>query len=611
MSRQTMLIVCFSVLFIQSSFAQPQISKIEPPNWWVGMKWNSLQLMIYGKNLTTTSVSTENQNVKITSVKWSENGSYLFIDLDLSNLTTAGNLTLELSNPNGKSNVTYPILKRESPSGKYRGFQSQDVIYLITPDRFADGNEKNNNLPNTSEAVNRSNPYGRHGGDIEGILRHLDYFSDLGITALWINPLLENNGATSYHGYALTDHYQIDSRFGTNDLYKKLVLESHKRGIKIIMDHVNNHIGKNHPWIADLPTSDWLNGSMQNHLRATHTKETLTDVYAEPNIRDLEVKGWFSDYMPDLNQSNPFVANYLVQNTIWWIETTGMDGIREDTYPYTYPEFSKKWNNAIMSEYPAFNIVGEVWIQNPVYLAPYQKGQFFPTIFDSELPSVTDFGLFQAFMDVISQGKIYPLYECLTKDFLYPNPNNLVTFLDNHDIVRINKVLGDDPERLKFFLQLLMVTRGIPQLYYGTEIGMVGGTDHGRLRMDFPGGFPGDKRNAFSKSERTETENEIYEFTKQMINLRKNNSAFYNGKMTHLPPKNELYVFYKQDEKQTIVCIANNKSGNQLINLNTQTAVWKDVKRLRDLQNGRVFEFVPNIELEIPGWTVSTFELIK
>jgi len=607
LKRFSSLTLLLFFIFQISTAQEIQISKIEPPNWWAGMKWNKIQLMIYGENLDNISASFNSPDLRISTIHQIENKTYAFIDVEIAPNLIPGKYDLTISKDGKQKIISYSILKREKSDGKFQGFNQKDILYLITPDRYSNGDQKNDNVDGLKEGLNRSNPYGRHGGDIQGLINHLPYFTELGVTALWINPLVENNGNASYHGYAVTDLYQIDARFGNNELYKKLVSKAHENGLKIILDHVNNHIGINHNWIKNLPMPDWINGSVEQHLRATHAKEALNDIYGDKKTQDTEVTGWFSNEMPDMNQRNPYVEKYLIQNTLWWIEFSGLDGIREDTYPYTFPDFSEKWNSAILDEYPDFNVVGEVWIQNPVYLAPYQKGEFYPTVFDTKLPSITDFGLYQAFRDVIEKEQIWPLYECLTKDFLYTNPNNLVTFLDNHDIVRIVKTLDHDPERIKFFLQLLLVTRGIPQLFYGTEIGLIGGNDHGRLRQDFPGGFPDDKRNAFNKSDRTDDENDLFEFTKQMISLRKNHSALSSGKTTHFPPKDEIYVFVKSDKTEQILCVANNKSTNQLIYLGRYSHLLNGAVSLKNLKTNQELPFSENIELEIPGSDVGIY----
>ncbi|HEX9658606.1 MAG TPA: alpha-amylase family glycosyl hydrolase, partial [Bacteroidota bacterium] len=359
------IVVLFLILYISNlAYAQgPVVDRVEPPNWWVGMRQDTLQLMIEGRDLRDITVSSSSAGVSIVRVVSSP--KYAFVDILLEKNLDSGRIDLNLKNDRTSTAISYPIYRREKHTGRYQGFSPADVIYLITPDRFANGDITNDSVVGMSEGMEREEPYGRHGGDIQGVIDHLDYLKDLGVTALWLNPVVENNGKFSYHGYAVTDMYRIDPRFGTNELYRELVSEAHRRGLKIIMDHVSNHIGINHRWVQSLPMPDWLNGSAENHLPAYHGKLELTDIHADSSASIRLRNGWFSDSMPDLNQRNSFVAKYITQNSIWWIETTGLDGIREDTYPYVDPGFASRWARAIRAEYPQFSIVGEVWIQDP------------------------------------------------------------------------------------------------------------------------------------------------------------------------------------------------------------------------------------------------------
>jgi neopullulanase len=576
------------LLFPLQGIAQsPSITRIEPPNWWVGMKTNAIQLLCYGEHLRNLSVVSATPSIKVKKVS-SDNPAYAFIDIVIDPRTRPGDHTFTVRTKAGNTTFTFAIQKRLPPRGRCQGFDASDVIYLITPDRFANGDTTNDSVAGYSDSLRRNDPYGRHGGDIQGIINHLDYLKDLGVTSLWINPLVENNGRwASYHGYAVTDLYKIDPRFGSNSLYQSFVREAHARGLKVIMDHVNNHIGINHPWIANLPTPDWLNGTPEQHQHSFHSKVELTDIHSDSRTQDRATHGWFTDAMPDLNQSNPHVAQYLTQNTFWWIESTGLDGIREDTYPYIDPVFRAKWCAAILKEYPQFNIVGEVWIQDPVYLAPYQAGSFFPKKFDPVLPSITDFGLFDAIARTFSDsGSIMPVFECLTKDFLYPHPENLLTFLDNHDIQRIMNRVKGDISKVKLALTLLLTTRGIPQILYGTEIGMAGGKDHGTLRADFPGGFPGDNRNAFEEAERTPQENDLFHFTQELLRLRKSHPALARGTLLHYKPAREVYVYFRRDDNEQLMIVLNNSDVTRTVMLADYPAATDNVSTLRDLRSG-------------------------
>ena len=367
---------------------------------------------------------------------------------------------------------------------------------------------------------------------------------------------MENNSRMSYHGYAATDLYKIDPRFGSNDLYKDLVSLAHQKGLKIIFDHINNHIGINHLWVNDPPFNDWFNGTKNNHFITSHEKISIYSSYSSELTRDSTIQGWFVEEMPDLNERNPFLAKYLIQNMLWWIEYTGLDGIREDTYPYSDQEFLANWNTAIINEYPKFNITGEAWIEDPALLAPYQKDSKLNLNQNTNLPSVIDFGLFRAIRNFCKpNGSVTDLYETLAKDFLYSEPNNLLTFADNHDIDRIMFAAKKDVSKFKLALTFLLTTRGIPQIFYGTEIGMVGGKSHGELREEFPGGFPEHKRSAFDIKERLSSENEIYEFTQSLINIRKKYNSISKGELIHFPPDGELYFYFRVLENEIILVI--------------------------------------------------------
>ncbi len=592
----------------------PHILKVEPPNWWTGMKTNKVHLMIYGENLKDVTASSSSPHLKIIKTHRIANPSYAFVDIEIGKSVKAGNYSLRLSARSGSTLFTFPLRARTRSSTEHQGFDPSDVIYLITPDRFANGDTTNDNVAGMIDSLKPADPYGRHGGDLQGVINKLDYLHDLGVTALWLNPLVENNTKfASYHGYSATDLYNIDPRFGSNELYARLVNEAHKRKLKVIMDHVNNHISINHPWIKNLPTPDWLNGTVENHQKSYHGKYELDDVHSDALTKQKATHGWFTDYMPDLNQLNPFVAKYLIQNTLWWIESSGIDGIREDTYPYIEPEFRARWCKAIMDEYPKFNIVGEVWIQDPVYLGPYQRKSYFPKRFDPQLPSITDFGLFDAFMKTFadSVGKIENVFTCLTKDFLFPDPNNLVTFLDNHDIRRIMYNVNGDVNRFKLAVMLLLTTRGIPQILYGTEIGMKGGPDHGRLRADFPGGFPRDTRDAFTPIGRTEQENDIFNFTKQLLHIRKTYTPLQMGKLIHFNPTKEVYVYFRVLKEARFMVVINHNTDKQTISLSSFEHQLENVVRLREVLTGKEFDLSSTKEIEIEGMTGEIFEVVK
>jgi len=583
--------------------AQPMsVSRVEPPNWWTGMQMNQIQLMITGENLSGITARSRSPQVRVTRVYRTPNPSYAFVDIEIARDALAGYHRITLYNGRDSLPLSYPVLRRTPDGGRYKGFDPSDVIYLIMPDRFANGDTTNDSAAGMTEEKNRANPSGRHGGDLKGVADHLDYLTDLGITALWLNPVLENNApAFSYHGYAATDLYRVDPRLGSNEEYENLVRLAHQKGLKVIMDHVSNHIGIKHPWVRNLPSADWLNGSVANHQRELHWKMELQDIHGDSAIRANVTQGWFADIMPDLNQRNSFVSRYLIENTLWWIECTGIDGIREDTYSYADPRFLADWAAAITAEYPSFTIVGEVWIGDPVFLAAYQKESRLPQSMETGLYSVTDFALHDALLQMFGpHGSVRPVFECLSKDFLYPDPGSLLTFVDNHDLRRIAYATHGDARRTLMALKMLLTLRGIPEILYGTELGMPGGTDDGTIRADFPGGFPGDTRNAFTQKGRTPKEREIYTTLRQLLHIRKERRSLSFGSMIHFPPANEVYIYLRILQNEKTLVIVNNRSSAQTVGLAQVRGYFGDAKALKNLLTGTSTEASVG-EIEVGG----------
>ncbi|MFH1195245.1 MAG: alpha-amylase family glycosyl hydrolase [bacterium] len=603
------LLLLFSIQIFGQSFS---IHKIEPPNWWMGMKHDTLQLMICGENLTGSSVSFEEEKIKIVNVHAVENPSYLFVDVVLPADLNEGNYTIYFKKENESVSVDYPVFKRRNNPDEHKGFSKNDILYLIFPDRFADGDTLNNIIPNPIEEFPRYDLNGRHGGDIQGMIDKLDYLKNLGITALWITPMLENNMYMSYHGYAATDMYKIDPRFGSNELYKKFVDEAHSHGIKIIMDHVSNHIGINHYWTKNLPMPNWFNGTVENHKGANHNKVSIVDVHADPDAEELNSTGWFTNYMPDLNQNNPFLANYIIQNTIWWIEYLGVDGIREDTYPYSDQQFMSRWAKEVLDEYSNFNIVGEVWTGEAAFLAGFQRNSLLPRDYNTNLPAVTDFNLRDAFTKYLKgESGIYIIYETLAKDYLYPDIDNLVTFLDNHDIDRAMFNANNNKEKFKIALTLLMTTRGTPQLFYGTEIGMNGGGHHGRIRAPFPGGFPNFDRNSFTKEGRTKLENELYDYLHKLILIRKENPSLAEGKLTHFTPINNIYIYFKTVDDEETMIIINDNDNSVSTNLEQVQHKLINTSKLKNLFKSEVLDYHLGMDINLDAKQAAIFKLIK
>jgi neopullulanase len=552
--------------------AAAQLQRVEPPFWYAGMKNPELQIMFYGKNIVENAVSVSNKIV-ITNVQKTENPNYLFVTIDTKNVA-AQDLVFTFSK-NKKISFTqnYSLKSRRPNSALRNSYDASDVIYLLMPDRFANGNPNNDSTPDTSEKADRSKPSGRHGGDLAGILKNLDYIQQLGATAIWATPLCEDNDARgSYHGYGQSDVYKIDPRYGSNEEYLKLSAELHKRGMKNILDYVTNHWGWQHWMYKDLPTYDWVHqfpGYSQSNYRMT--------TQFDPNAADIDrrqcVDGWFVPSMPDLNQSNPLVLNYLIQNAIWWIEYADLDGFRVDTYSYNDKIGIAKWTKAITDEYPYFNIAGEVWMHDQAQMAYWQKDSKIGAIdsYNSYLPTVMDFTLHDAFGSMFNEDEaqwdkgMIKAYDNFTNDFLYPNPNSILTFIENHDTARFNETYKGDFNKYRMGLTMIATIRGIPQLYYGSEIGMMGdkGKGDGDIRHDFPGGWNGDANNAFRASGRTPEQAKFFDFTSKLLQWRKTNEVVHFGKMKHYVPENNVYVYFRYNDKQSVMVVINNSSKPQ------------------------------------------------
>lgn len=604
----------FAILILRISSAQQfSIERIEPPNWWVGMKHDTVQVMIYGKNLSDVELYPQHGPIEIINVHKAESPNYLFIDLAISpEIKSEYNFEIGFSKGNQDTVIKYPIYAREDSRNKFKGFNQSDVMYLIMADRFCDGNPDNNKIGDNLDQFTAKDLNGRKGGDIEGITFKLDYIKDLSVTSIWITPMLENNMYMSYHGYASTDLYNIDPRFGSNELYKELVNQAHDKGLKIIMDHVSNHIGINHWWMNDLPFASWINGTVENHLPANHNKMTFPDPYSPGESIDLTWDGWFTNYMVDLNQANPFLKKYLIQNAIWWIEYLGIDGIREDTYPYCNQYAMADWNESILDEYPNFNIVGEIWTGEPAYLAAYQQKNKFGVHLDTHLPCVTDFALSDAFRNYLSGKKgLEGIFNTLAQDFLYYDPNNLLTFFDNHDISRGLFVANNDIEKYKIALTILLTTRGIPKIFYGSEIGMVGDNNHGTIRSPFPGGFENDSIDAFSSCDRTESQNDIFNFTQNLLQIRKNHKSLSQGKLTHFYPFDNLYVYFRETDTESIMIIVNGSDKESEVDLNKYKETLAKTLKAENIKTNAVTDITQNKKITIKKKSAEIFLLKK
>lgn len=593
-------------------WAQGPIDRVEPPNWWVGMNHNTVELLVYGKDIASYMVTLEDYNaVTLESVKTVENANYLFISLHIAKEARPGELQLQFSKPSSDTiTYSYPINKRDVNRKYIEGFDSSDAIYLITPDRFANGDVTNDKVDGLKELPNRNNKGGRHGGDVAGMVDHLDYIKDLGFTAIWTNPILENNMPSySYHGYATTDFYKVDPRYGSNASFKTMCDKASEKGMKVIMDMIANHAGLDHWWIKDLPSKDWIN-QWETYTQTNHKKTVVLDPYATEKDKKVFFDGWFVPTMPDLNQRNESMAKYLIQNTLWWIEYSGIAGIRMDTYPYPDMYFMNDWTKAVMKEYPNFNIVGEEWVLRPTIVSYWQKGKQNSNGYTSELKSVMDFPLQNALVNSLNDSDTWnAVYEELGQDYLYPDPQNLVVFPDNHDMSRIFTQLNEDKELLKLALAYIATIRGIPQIYYGTEVLMKnkGTEDHGVIRSDFPGGWPNDQVNSFTGKGLNKSQLEIKNYVAKLFNWRKNNKVVHEGSLIHFATANNLYVFFRFIENEKIMVILNKDDDSMTLNVKEYEEVLEGNLSGKDIITEKHYEDVESIR--ISGKTALIIEL--
>ena len=612
--------------------AAVKIDRIEPTDWYVGLKDASLQLMVYGKDIKTADVTTDYPGVKIDSLVRLDSPNYLLVYMNVKD-AQPGTMTLLFQQGKQKKKVNYTLKAREKKGEERYGFSNADVLYMLMPDRFASGRTDNDQIKGLRPYKNdRTQPSLRHSGDLEGIRQHLDYFKELGVTALWFTPVLENDSPdhgtqSTYHGYATTNYYRVDPRFGSNEEYRQLCDEAHAKGIKIVMDMIFNHSGYEHPWTLDMPSKDWLNTpewlSPENQAKAVEMKTMdgaakVNDKYLQTSYKltpvvdpyaskiDLHetVDGWFVPTMPDLNQRNPHVIKYLIQNSIWWIETVGIDGIRMDTYPYADRDAMAQWMKIIGEEYPNFNTVGETWVTEPAYTAAWQKDSKLSEK-NSYLPTVMDF----AFYDRINQAKneetdawwngFNRIYNNFVYDYLYPNPSNVMAFLENHDTDRFLGE-GKDTVALKQALALLLTVNRTPQLYYGTEV-LMNGTKHitdGNVRKDFPGGFPGDTKNCFTREGRTQAENAMFDWLSRLLHWRQGNDVIIKGKQTQFIPFNGIYVIARQYNGKTVLTILNGNHKQADMQLDRYAEVIGNTTAAKDVITGRTVKLDKKLSLK-------------
>lgn len=574
MLKKLSLLLLVSLLTL-STYAK-KIDMVHPSFWWAGMKNTELQVMLHGDNLAGSTVSISSDKVKISEVISLENPNYLVLYLDLA-AATPEEFTITLKQGKKTTNIPYEIKERTNRV-KAQGFTSKDVLYLIMPDRFANGNVKNDVVKSLKDKnTDRQNPSARHGGDIAGIQQNINYLADLGVTAIWLNPVQENDmKETSYHGYAITDYYKVDERIGTNDEFIEFVDKSHDNGLKVVMDMIFNHCGSEHIFFKEKPTHDWFN-FQDNYTQTSYKTIPQFDPYASKYDMAKAVDGWFVSVMPDLNHRNRHVARYLVQNSIWWIEYGGIDGIRQDTHPYADFDFMSDWCKEVLTEYPGFSIVGETWLNSNVGISFWQANSKLAYPRNSHLPVVMDFPLQgimnQAFDEETTDWSrgLSRIYEYLAEDIVYADPKNLLVFFDNHDTNRFNNTQekAENVKRYKQALAFLLTTRGIPQLYYGTEIAMVGdkGKGDGFVREDFPGGWSEDTVNAFTAAGRNNLQNEVFNYTKKLLNWRKGNEVISDGELIQFSPQKEVYFYVRQLSNKAVLVVINGSDSDREVEL--------------------------------------------
>ena len=612
--------------------AAVKIDRIEPTDWYVGMKDASLQLMVYGEGIKTADVTTDYPGAHIDSLVRLDSPNYLLVYMNLKG-AQPGTMTLLFQQGKQKKKVNYTLKAREKKGYEREGFSNADVLYMLMPDRFASGRTDNDQVKGMRAYKNdRSQPSLRHGGDLEGIRQHLDYFKELGVTALWFTPVLENDSPdhgtqSTYHGYATTNYYRVDPRFGSNEEYRQLCDEAHEKGLKIVMDMIFNHSGFEHPWVADMPTQDWFNTPEwllpenqaksvalktmdgdakvnEKYLQTSYKLTPVVDPYASKIDMHETVDGWFVPTMPDLNQRNPHVIKYLIQNSIWWIETVGIDGIRMDTYPYADAKAMAHWMKVIGEEYPNFNTVGETWVTEPAYTAAWQKDSKIAKE-NSYLPTVMDF----AFYDRINQAKneetdawwngFNRIYNNFVYDYLYQKPSNVMAFLENHDTDRFLGE-GKDTVALKQALALLLTVNRTPQLYYGTEVLMNGtkSVTDGNVRKDFPGGFPGDTKNCFTREGRTQAENAMFDWLSRLLHWRQGNDVIIKGKQTQFIPYKGIYVIARQYNGKTVLTILNGNRKQADMQLDRYAEVIGNTTAAKDVITGRTVKLDKKLSLK-------------
>jgi glycosidase len=602
-------------LAVTTAVAADRIERVEPSSWWVGMKDDRLQLLVHGDRIADLTPRLTHPGVSINGVERVENPNYLFVNLRIAPETKPGSFRIDFMKGRSKAaSRTYVLNPREPGSADRVGFGPQDAIYLVTPDRFANGDPSNDTVKGMPDGLDRSKPLGRHGGDLKGVSNSLDYLAGMGYTQLWLNPVLENNQPEiTYHGYAITDFYKVDPRYGSNEDYRRLAADARKRGIGLVMDMVLNHCGSAHWWMRDLPSKDWFNHD-STFSPTTHVREALQDIHAADADRRTFADGWFVATMPDMNQRNPHLATYLIQNSLWWVEYAGLSGVRVDTYSYSDRAFLTEWSRRMTQEYPKLNIVGEEWSSNPSTVAYWQRGRNPPDGYVSYLPSLFDFPLQEAVAMGLKEPEgwgtgLRRIYKVLAQDSVYGDPYNLVVFHDNHDMSRMLTSLGERQDLNRMALAFVLTTRGIPQVFYGTEVLMSnkGSEDHGIIRSDFPGGWPGDTKNAFTGQGLSNDERAMQEYTRQLLQWRRTAPAIRDGKLTHYVPTDNLYVYFRHDAAQNVMVILNNADQASTVDTGRFKESIGSAATGKDVLSGQSHELAKGVA--VPARSATILEL--
>ncbi len=597
-SAACLLLLC-AVSFAHAQTAAPQVSKVEPPSWWAGHTVNPVRLLVRGSGLHGARVTPAREGTEVSGVLVNPQGTYLFVNVHVAPTARPGDYSLNVETPQGRATVPFRLAERRDRQQSFRAVTNDDVIYLIMPDRFADGDTSNNSPPgSTPEARDRTNPRSYHGGDFRGVMSRLPYLKELGVTAIWLTPWYDNwNGVnrcdkpwcpnTYYHGYHAVDYYAVEDHFGDLSALRELVDKAHALGIKVIQDQVANHVGSQHPWTTSPPLDNWFHGSLAKHVNNPFRSDLLLSPNAHAAARRPTLDGWFSDDLPDVNQDEPEVARYEIQNALWWVETAGIDGIRQDTIQYMPRAFIRDLSRALDREYEDFWMVGEVFDRDPAHTSFFMGGRAGWDGIDTALDAVFDFPVWQTSLDVFTGKRpARALRDALKYDALYPDASRLVVMQNNHDTRRFMSLEGATLEGAMLHMAFVLSVRGTPQIYYGEEFGMEGGEDPDN-RRDFPGGFPGDRRDILNPSQRTPNERRMFEWTRDWLRLRREHSSVRRGATVDLFFDDDAYAFARRDRAETIVIAFNRAPTPKEISFPAEYLDAPDGARLEPLLAAR------------------------